>query len=672
MRLRSIWYGWNKFWFQPSSPAPLGLFRIWLGFILLQDALLMRIGDWRIFYSTHPLIPLTTFMKFWWGREPRFDLIAYLPTDEMRLGLLYLYVLFIIFMILGLYTRASCLGALLINESMFNHFTLNISGADVFLKITLLIITFSNAGDAFSVDNLRRALREDWRQTGFKPPLKPQWALRMLQLQVCLVYALTVHGKIPGPQWLDGSAIYYVTRSEDFTRFDVPFLLNNMWTLRALTWGTLLFEFCFFWMVWIKELRYPILFVAVLFHLGLEWTCNIPIFELIFIGSFITFIAPEDLSRVMDFVKFKLIKTIGLSQKILFNPNSIEQIRLTGLIHRMDIFGLLSLSSQMQEGGQAQSVDSIGSIELVTKEGKLSGFEAFRCIVQRLPLAWPVLPFLFLPIFSAISRRLFEMLSKHADRKVQKTQYSRLSEDRHHFKLLYWRLVLLMIIICLVCLGNLPEQIYLAQNLVSRTEELNTTGRAIAKRLEDERKHSASGMLKSLDDLGWNLFQQNNQADAEKTLLEALHLAESNLGASYNNQYAQSLLSLAVFNRDRNNFQESNIYFSRLQDYDAKYISAPSAVIARDFANLSLNAYLQGSVMIDVDECNKILEHALSLCNRAELEYSKLPGCQRLIGNVLSTKYLVLRDLGKVEDAESAKHLSSKILQSAKLKTIEP
>ena len=668
---------WNKFWFEPSSPLPMALFRIILGFVLLEDILTMRLPDWRLFYSTHPLIPVSAFMKYWWGREPRFDLFPFLPTDELRLGLLCLYAVFVTFIVLGLFTRTSCLCALLINESMFNHFTLAVSGADVFVKIALMITTFSNAGDMLSLDNLGRALKSDWRHDGFRPPSKPQWSLRTLQLQICFVYAITVMYKMSGAQWLNGSAIYYVSRSEDLGRFGIPILFDHYLLMKLLTWSTLVFESSFVWMVWIKKLRYKMLFLGVLFHLGIEWTCNIPLFETIMIGSYVAFIHPSDLSKVMQFIKDQAVKKLGAATAVLYDEKNLPEIFLTGLIHRLDIFARLQLLTRSEFNATASAQLSDGetgqkSLQVIAGGRALTGFDAFRVIARSVPWGWLISPFLFLPVLSNLCRAAFNFAASRleSDRAPQVQDLA--SEEREHSRALYPRLIFSILMVIVIGLANLPREIFASQQDVRRVEILDATKVRAFKDLSASPQTDSPAMLKPLATLGWVHLQEKNSADAEKAFLKALSLSEKKLGHAYDSDYAQALLDLAMCYRETNKLAESEKYFLKIRDYDLACKDVPADFQARDLSNLALITYLQSESVTKKEEGHKLLEKALSLCDEAEHHLKQPSSDERPYGNLISIKYFILRNLGMLKAAREARQTSDRILARAGNRTIEP
>jgi hypothetical protein len=127
------------------------------------------------------------------------------------------------------------------------------------------------------------------------PALRCPWAQRMIQVQLALVYWQTFCCKIVGAQWLDGTAVYYATRLDDMLRFPAPFISDNMFILKGLDYGTLVIEFAAWTVIFVKELRYYVLFGLLCLHLGIDYLINLPVFEWAFIFTLITFVEPGHL-----------------------------------------------------------------------------------------------------------------------------------------------------------------------------------------------------------------------------------------------------------------------------------------------------------------------------------------------------------------------------------------
>jgi hypothetical protein len=146
-----------------------------------------------------------------------------------------------------------------------------------------------------------------------------------------------------------------------------------------------------------------------LFHLGIDLTVNIPLFEWIFIGSYVCYIAPQDLARIMDWLKAGIYRLFGPAHIVRYSVYDINQIRFAGVLHRLDIFGRLAIEPYSELNVRKCE----GTAFELTSNGKLfCGFQAFRKISLSVPLLWPILPALYLPGFAQISRQLFESYYK--------------------------------------------------------------------------------------------------------------------------------------------------------------------------------------------------------------------------------------------------------------------
>jgi hypothetical protein len=145
----------DKWLFEPTAPTPIALVRIFVGLIVLQNLIVHLLPDFSLYYGDHPLIPFSASATKYWGQSPFFDLMVILPDQERwRLGFFLVLVLATIFMILGLFSRVSMIAVFLGLLSLDNHFELNQNDGDVFMRLSCMILAFSNAGDAFSFDNL--------------------------------------------------------------------------------------------------------------------------------------------------------------------------------------------------------------------------------------------------------------------------------------------------------------------------------------------------------------------------------------------------------------------------------------------------------------------------------------------------------------------------------------
>lgn len=315
MSWQQLKQGWDQFWFAPTSPAPICLFRIVYGVLLLISSLFLlpQLSTW----CGSDAILSKEAIHFYEGFEPRFSLLFLLPNQDIYAYLVWM-LLFAsgISFTLGYRTRLSALIVFICLVSFHQRIPCIFNSGDTIMRNQAFLLIFSGAGRMYSIDAIMRAKKgsapkhdNDHGQSNLCSP----WAQRLLQLHLAAVYCQSVWAKLYCSEWLDGSAVYYCTRLVELNRFPVPFLFDYYWIMQLFTWGTLLFEFSFFSLIWIKEFRYPLLLVGLLFHLSIEYSMNIFLFEMVMMSTYILFVQPEDIEKAMSRLKDLTVRKIVVS-----------------------------------------------------------------------------------------------------------------------------------------------------------------------------------------------------------------------------------------------------------------------------------------------------------------------------------------------------------------------
>ena len=88
----------------------------------------------------------------------------------------------------------------------------------------------------------------------------------MIQFELAMVYFATFCIKVRGAPWLQGTAMYYIYHLDEFRRFPVPAWLLGPTMLKLEGWAALVLEFSLGVLIWVKELRYILLALGVLFR----------------------------------------------------------------------------------------------------------------------------------------------------------------------------------------------------------------------------------------------------------------------------------------------------------------------------------------------------------------------------------------------------------------------
>jgi hypothetical protein len=328
MTLRRLFQAWNEFFFTPQSPIPVCLFRIFYGIIAMAN-LIMLWPEWLMWYGPHAFMSLATMHGADHGVH--MSLFELLPQTDLATKIFFwAFLVCTIFLTIGFMTRFSavavylCLGSIQIR----NGYILN--SGDTLMLVTGFFLMFAPSGDALSVDHWLRVRRG--REDG-KVRLSSPWAQRMLQIQTAIVYFATFYWKSQGLLWVNGTAVYYALRLDDFHRFPIP-QLHSLLIIKTLTWTTLLIEFALGVLIWFKELRYPVLLAGLCLHLGIEYAMNIPLFEWMIVATYVNFIDPEDLSRWWNWGRGRF--AIGLGKLARIRALGQERGISTAVAHIRD------------------------------------------------------------------------------------------------------------------------------------------------------------------------------------------------------------------------------------------------------------------------------------------------------------------------------------------------
>jgi hypothetical protein len=284
---------WDRFFFEPTSTAGIGLFRIVFGFVVFLS--LLGTYPYRaLFYTDSGIVSYATMSHFF----PNYPIFYFrwLPAGDPALKYYFLALLFFsLTLTVGFLTRLSSILVFLGIISLSNrNFFVDNAGDDL-MRINCFILMFSQAGCAYSIDRW-------WKGRGQPPRELPQrspWAQRLLQLQLAYLYLNTVFLKLPGAGWKDGTALYYALNYLELKRFHFKYLFYYLWQIKLATYGVMLAEIAMGTLVWFRKFRYPVLAVAALLHFGINLTMQFPVFQYVMIASLIPFIYPEDIERLI-------------------------------------------------------------------------------------------------------------------------------------------------------------------------------------------------------------------------------------------------------------------------------------------------------------------------------------------------------------------------------------
>jgi hypothetical protein len=199
-----------------------------------------------------------------------------------------------VLLLVGLLPRLNALCLFLWLYSLQMRNPLIVDGEDTVMRMIAFFLIWMPSGQCWSLN----ALIRHW--LGFPPAglAAPGWSLRLLQIQMAAIFLSTGLLKLAGDEWVDGTALYYVSRLDDFFgRFPVPaWLFDTPWTVALMTWAVVLVELAVPLLIWFRETRRWCLLVTVLFHLANEWTMHLFLFHWIMLVGWLSFVTSDDLA----------------------------------------------------------------------------------------------------------------------------------------------------------------------------------------------------------------------------------------------------------------------------------------------------------------------------------------------------------------------------------------
>jgi hypothetical protein len=279
---------WDRFFFKPAPVEGMAIFRIvWCALLLM--ALFFDIGNAVDFYGPRALLSVETVKSQF--NYPHLNLFYFMGHDLSTIYfMMTIYGLALFSAMIGFQTRISLFVAMILMVSFHHRNIWLLSSSEVLMRIIMIFLVCSPAGNALSVDSFLARLKKNPLPREWAP-----WALRLIQIQLSVVYIWTVWHKLKGDYWLDGTAIYYATRLQSMTNLPVPVLLDNLLLIKLMTWGALILEFSLGTLVWFKEFRRPLIIMGVFFHIGIEYMMSIPFFELIMMALLLSYYTPEEM-----------------------------------------------------------------------------------------------------------------------------------------------------------------------------------------------------------------------------------------------------------------------------------------------------------------------------------------------------------------------------------------
>ena len=284
-----------RFWLTPRDTASISVCRILVGLVSIQKALHV-LPDAAILYGAkNPIVAPETARLVWSG----FHLCLFnfvndaASIDFLAIAIPCLHLLAAIAVTVGFKTNFSLLLLLVTASSMSFRNLMVVTGADSYQITTLTLLLFYRCGGRYSVDYCLAKRAGKFYRTWSIPAFE-----YLIRMQLFMLYASAAVVKLMRPVWQEGYALYYVFRQKNFQLFPLPAAFYEPTMSKVFSYTTLVLETVLALGIWFKPIRYPLFILAVLFHAGMHFTLNIPLFQPFVMATLVCFVDPNDIRKL--------------------------------------------------------------------------------------------------------------------------------------------------------------------------------------------------------------------------------------------------------------------------------------------------------------------------------------------------------------------------------------
>ena len=403
---QSLGMAWSQLWFQTSPTSPLELARIGLGAALLfhysmaSPYLLEFWGDggWM------PLANALRLDESW--SQPAFaqSVFFYFTSDWQLVAFHTVFLLSCAAFMLG--WRTSWVKWIVLAGKISYDYRnpIFLYGVDSIIACVLFVLCLAPIGRAISLDRVRavRAAKRGNLEATL-PPYASPWAgacTRLIQIQMALLFFYTGVHKIKWEEWQNGDAIWVVfTQNEYYNPVLLDVLASQYWLVNATTYGTVLIEIAFPFLIWQQRTRPYLLAAAIFLHVMFGTAMYLVYFSFAMMMGHMSFVRSEWLARLSAWWK----RRVG-DMEMVYDGRCGFCVRSMAWLLAFDGLGQIGIRDFRSNPSPLVSDAQVEkALYLVLPDGRaLPGFEAYRYVVLRVPGLWWLIPFFYVPVLSRL------------------------------------------------------------------------------------------------------------------------------------------------------------------------------------------------------------------------------------------------------------------------------
>ena len=294
----SVWQAWNRFWFTPTDPSTLSIIRMLAGAMLLYTHLVWT-RDLGAFFGPDGWLPLELMREAHAGRTFAWSLFFHIESP-VGLWTVHIIALIVFFcLMVGLFSRVMAILAFLLAITYANRITPGAYfGLDKINCMLAMYLMLGPCGARYSIDRLW--LMRRGKAVTIMPSSAANVAIRLIQLHMCIIYLFSGLGKLQGPAWWDGEAVWMSVANLEYQSLDMMWLARHTWLYNLMTHVTVFWELTYSVFIWNRYTRPWVLSIAVVVHGGIALALGMATFGLVMLIGNLAFISPSAIQRVAN------------------------------------------------------------------------------------------------------------------------------------------------------------------------------------------------------------------------------------------------------------------------------------------------------------------------------------------------------------------------------------
>lgn len=238
------------------------------------------------------------------------------------------------------------------------------------------------------------------------PAYTSPWAgacIRLMQIQMALIFFYTGVSKIKWDEWRNGDAIWMTFSTSDYyNSYYLDILAHHYWIGVVATYFTILIEVAYPFLIWQRGTRPYLLSAAIFLHVQIAVFLALVNFAVVMIMGHMSFVRPEWLHRLGAWWKAKMGE-----MEMIYDGQCGFCVRSMAWFLAFD--GLQQIKVRNFRTDPSPLVGDLQlekALYLVRGQGKpLPGFDAYRYVVLRVPGLWWMVPLFYIPVLSRLVGR---------------------------------------------------------------------------------------------------------------------------------------------------------------------------------------------------------------------------------------------------------------------------